>query len=100
VQQPGEHLESRRLAGTIGPEEADDVSGLDVEADAGHFERVKRIYGARTTREAIDIALRRLVGDISDDPYAGLLALEGIGWDGDLDEMRGEGDRQRWWLRE
>lgn len=62
--------------------------------------RVKRIYGARTTREAIDIALRRLVGDISDDPYAGLLALEGIGWDGDLDEMRGKHSAGRGWLQE
>ncbi len=72
----------------------------NVVVDEVLIERVKRIYGARTTREAIDIALRRLVGDISDDPYAGLLALEGIGWEGDLDEMRGKGERQRWWLRE
>ena len=47
-------------------------------------ERAKRIYGLRTTREAIDFALRRLVGDISDNPHAGLLALEGVGWHGDL----------------
>lgn len=63
-------------------------------------ERVKRIYGVRTAREAIDVALRRLVGDVSDDPHAGLLALEGIGWDGDLDELRAEDPVLRTWLRE
>lgn len=49
----------------------------NVVVDDALVEKVKRIYRVKTTREAIDLALRRLVGDISDDPHAGLLALEG-----------------------
>jgi Arc/MetJ family transcription regulator len=48
--------------------------------------KAMRLYGFRTKRETIDYALRRLVG--SDDPRS-ILELEGIGWEGDLDEMRG-----------
>ena len=49
--------------------------------------KAMELYDFRTKREAIDYALRRLVGDDAD-PYAAALALEGIGWDGDLDAMR------------
>jgi Arc/MetJ family transcription regulator len=49
--------------------------------------RVMRRYGFRTKRETIDFALRRLDG--AEDPWAGMLELEGSGWEGDLDEMRG-----------
>lgn len=47
--------------------------------------RVMKLYGLRTKREAIDFALRRAAGssDTRD-----LLALKGIGWEGDLEEMR------------
>ncbi len=61
-------------------------------------ERAKRTYGLRTTREAIDLALRRLVGDVSDDPHAGLLELRGSGWDGDLDGMRSADPGLENWL--
>ena len=40
-------------------------------------------------REAIDFALRRTLS-VADDPHARALALEGTGWEGDLDEMRDE----------
>ncbi len=49
--------------------------------------RVMQLYGLRTKREAVDFALRRLVGDGAS-PHRDLLGLEGIGWDGDLDELR------------
>jgi Arc/MetJ family transcription regulator len=49
--------------------------------------KAMELYEFRTKREAIDYALRRLVGGV-DDPYEAALALEGIGWAGDLDEMR------------
>lgn len=52
------------------------------------LEQVMRLYGLRTKREAIDFALRRAAGAVSTDPHAGMLALEGAGWDGDLDAMR------------
>ena len=46
--------------------------------------RVMKLYGLRTKREAIDFALRRAAG--SYDPKA-ILALEGTGWEGDLEQM-------------
>lgn len=48
--------------------------------------RVMKLYGLRTKREAIDFALRQVAG--SYDPQ-GLLELKGIGWEGDLQKMRG-----------
>jgi Arc/MetJ family transcription regulator len=43
-------------------------------------------YHLRTKREAVDLALRRLVGPRLTPSF--LAGLRGIGWDGDLDEMR------------
>jgi Arc/MetJ family transcription regulator len=57
----------------------------NVVVDEELVERVKRIFRVRTTREAIDLALRRLVGDRDPGRF---LELEGIGWEGDLDELR------------
>jgi Arc/MetJ family transcription regulator len=46
-------------------------------------------HGLRTKREAVDLALRRLVGPpLTPDFLAG---LRGIGWEGDLDQMRARG---------
>ncbi|MGH2723677.1 MAG: type II toxin-antitoxin system VapB family antitoxin [Actinomycetota bacterium] len=47
--------------------------------------RVMRLYGLRTKREAIDFALRAVAGEKR---RRDLLDLEGIGWEGDLKEMR------------
>lgn len=55
--------------------------------DGKLMNKVMRLYGFRTKREAVDYALRRLAG--SDDPRS-ILELEGIGWEGNLDEMRGD----------
>ena len=60
----------------------------NVVVDDELIEKAKRLYNLRTKREVIDLALRRLVGEVSKDPHKGMLALEGIGWEGDLDEMR------------
>lgn len=57
----------------------------NVVVDDELVERVKRLYGLRTTREAIDYALRRLAGEKSP---RDMLELRGTGWEGDLDEMR------------
>jgi len=51
--------------------------------------RVMRVYRLRTKREAIDFALRRTLA-VADDPHARALALEGTGWEGDLEAMRDE----------
>ena len=49
--------------------------------------KAMELYEFRTKREAIDYALRYLVGE-KIDPYEAALALEGIGWTGDLEGMR------------
>lgn len=48
-------------------------------------ERVMRLYGLRTKREAIDFALRAVAG--SRDRRA-MLDLRGTGWTGDLRKLR------------
>jgi Arc/MetJ family transcription regulator len=47
-----------------------------------------RLSGARTKREAIDLALRTLIRLRRQE---GLRALRGIGWKGDLEAMRLDG---------
>ena len=47
---------------------------------------VMRRYRLRTKREAVDLALRRLVDEPLEPNEA--LALEGSGWDADLEELR------------
>jgi Arc/MetJ family transcription regulator len=39
-----------------------------------------------TKKEAVDLALRRLVGEPLTTEF--LLRLEGVGWEGDLDTLR------------
>lgn len=65
------------------------MSRTNVVVDERLLERVMQIYGLRTKREAIDFALRRTLAT-SDDPHGRALALEGSGWDADLDAMRDE----------
>ncbi len=58
----------------------------NIEIDDDLIARVMRTYRIRTKREAVDYALRRLaVEPMTRDE---MLAMEGSGWDGDLDEMR------------
>ena len=45
-----------------------------------------RRYGVTTKREAVDLALRRLVGTPLTKDF--LLSIRGVGWAGDLDEIR------------
>jgi Arc/MetJ family transcription regulator len=66
------------------------VSRTNIEIDDVLIERAMRIYRLRSKREAVDLALRRLVGEPLSVGEA--RAMEGTGWGGDLDELRG-GDR-------
>lgn len=47
---------------------------------------VMRRYRVKTKREAVDLALRRLVGEPVSTEF--LVGLAGSGWDGDLDRIR------------
>lgn len=58
----------------------------NIELDDEVLELAMRLYGTRTKKETVDLALRRLVGSALSTEQA--LALEGSGWEGDLDGMR------------
>jgi Arc/MetJ family transcription regulator len=64
------------------------MSRTNVEIDDELVAQAMKLYGLRTKREAVDLALRRLVGRVSTNPHRGMLELQGIGWEGDLEEMR------------
>lgn len=63
------------------------VTRTNIEIDDVLMDRAMRLYRLRSKREAVDLALRRLVGE----PMAKeeMLASEGSGWTGDLAEIRG-----------
>lgn len=61
----------------------------NIELDDRLVEQAMRLYGTRTKRETVDLALRRLVGEGLSMRDA--LALEGSGWDGDLEQLRADG---------
>lgn len=61
------------------------VGRTNVVIDDELVERVMRLYGLKTKREAIHFALVQLVGDKKP---GDMLELKGMGWEGDLDEMR------------
>jgi len=58
----------------------------NVDLDDRLVSEVMRRYRLKTKREAVDLALRRLVDEPLDATQA--LALEGSGWEGDLAELR------------
>lgn len=58
----------------------------NVVIDEDLVRKVMELYGLKSKREAVDFALRQLAG--SEDRRRKTLALQGIGWEGDLAEMR------------
>lgn len=60
----------------------------NIEIDADLVSEAMRRYGLPSKRAAVDLALRRLVGESMTREDA--LAMEGAGWEGDLDEMRSD----------
>ncbi len=62
------------------------VTRTNIEIDDQLIERAMSIYRLRSKREAVDFALRRLVGEQM--TREEMLAMEGTGWDGDLNEIR------------
>lgn len=63
----------------------------NVELDDHLVAEVMRRYGVRTKREAVDLALRRLVGPPLTAEFVS--GLKGIGWEGDLDDLRSTSER-------
>jgi len=62
------------------------MSRTNIEIDDELIERVMRIYGYRTKREAVERALRRL--DFEPMSREEALAMRGSGWHGDLEQLR------------
>jgi Arc/MetJ family transcription regulator len=64
------------------------VSRTNIDIDDELVEKAMKRYRLDSKRAAVDLALRRLVGEAMTKEE--VLAMEGTGWDGDLDEMRNE----------
>jgi len=64
------------------------MSRTNVDIDGELIAQVMRRFGLSTKKAAVDLALRRLVGMLPTREF--LLGLEGVGWEGDLDELRSE----------
>lgn len=64
------------------------MSRTNINIDDELVAEVMRRYGVATKKQAVDLALRRLVGVPLSREF--LLGLEGVGWDGDLEDMRNE----------
>lgn len=61
------------------------MTRTNIEIDDVLVDRAIRLYRLRSKREAVDLALRKLVGGMSPEEA---LAMEGSGWGGDLGEIR------------
>lgn len=58
----------------------------NIEIDDGLIAEVMERYDLRTKREAVDFALRRLVGPVM--TRAEMLSMEGTGWESELTTLR------------
>lgn len=70
------------------------VSRTNIELDDRLVDMAMQRYGLKTKREAVQLALERLVGDVMTRDEA--LAMEGFGWDGDLVQIRGKVNIEVW----
>jgi Arc/MetJ family transcription regulator len=64
------------------------MARTNIDLDDQLIAEVMRRFGVSTKKEAVDLALRRLVGAPLTSEF--LLGLEGVGWDGDLESLRRE----------
>jgi Arc/MetJ family transcription regulator len=62
------------------------MTRTNIDLDDELIAEVMRRYSLRTKKEAVDFALRRALGSPLTREF--LASLEGVGWEGDLDEMR------------
>lgn len=64
------------------------MARTNIDIDESLVREVMRRFHLKTKREAVDLALRRAAGSTA--TTEGLLGIEGIGWDGDLETMRSD----------
>lgn len=64
------------------------MSRTNIDIDDELVEKAMKRYRLASKRAAVDLALRRLVGEPMTKEEA--LAMRGTGWGGDLDAMRDE----------
>lgn len=64
------------------------MSRTNIDIDDELAAEVMRRFGVATKKAAVDLALRRLVGAPLSREF--LLSLEGVGWEGDLNDMRSD----------
>jgi Arc/MetJ family transcription regulator len=64
------------------------VGRTNIDIDEALVTEAMRRYGLGSKRAAVELALRRLVGEAASVEEA--LAMEGTGWEGDLDALRRE----------
>ena len=64
------------------------MSRTNIDLDDELTTEVMRRFGVTTKKAAVELALRRLVGAPLSREF--LLSLEGVGWEGDLEELRSE----------
>ena len=65
------------------------VSRTNIDIDDELVQRAMRAFGLRTKRQAVHLALERLLGG-GPMSVEEQLEMEGTGWDGDLDAMRAD----------
>jgi Arc/MetJ family transcription regulator len=70
------------------------VSRTNIELDDRLVEMAMQRYGLKTKREAVQLALERLVGGVMTKEEA--LAMQGFGWEGDLDAIGGKVHIEVW----
>jgi len=62
------------------------MARTNIDLDDALVAEVMRRFGVHTKKEAVDLALHRLVGMPLQREF--VLGLEGIGWEGDLEQLR------------
>ena len=62
------------------------MARTNIDIDDELVQSVMNRYGLKTKREAVELGLRRLAGEPLSLDEA--LAMEGTGWEGDLEQMR------------
>jgi Arc/MetJ family transcription regulator len=67
------------------------MTRTNIDLDDESVEKIMKRHGFSSKREAVNFALKQLAGDVATKEE--VLALRGIGWEGDLAEMR---DFDKW----